>query len=273
MNFEYSNDMGGKGFKMKKVEFTVSNHLATITINRPEQLNCFDYETLDQLEEIVEELKLDKEIRAVIVTGTGEKAFSAGADLKERRTLNEKEVRRNVSKIRDVFTMIEELPQPTIAAINGYALGGGFELALVCDFRFAVKEAVMGLTEVSWAIIPGAGGTQRLSRLIGTSKAKELILTARKISAEEAYEFGILNKVVARDQLISCAEELAQETLKNGPLAVTQAKYAINYGSNVDMKTGLAIESKAYEVIIPTSDRIEALDAFKEKRPPRFKGE
>jgi enoyl-CoA hydratase/carnithine racemase len=146
---------------MKKVVFEISNHLAFVTINRPEQLNCFDYETLDELETIIEEIKLDKEIRAVIFTGAGEKAFSAGADLKERRTLNEKEVRRNVSKIRDVFTMIEELPQPTIAAINGYALGGGFELALACDFRYAVNKAKMGLTEVSWAIIPGAGGTQR----------------------------------------------------------------------------------------------------------------
>ncbi|ARK28899.1 enoyl-CoA hydratase-related protein [Halalkalibacter krulwichiae] len=258
---------------MKKVELEISNHLAFITINRPDQLNCFDYETLVQLEGIVEEIKLDKDVRAVLITGAGDKAFSAGADLKERRTLGEKEVRRNVSKIRDVFTMIEELPQPTIAAINGYALGGGFELALVCDFRYAVSDAKMGLTEVSWAIIPGAGGTQRLSRLIGTSRAKELILTARKIDAKQAYDLGILNRVVDKEDLISSAVELAEEIMKNGPLAVTQAKYAINYGSNVDVKTGLAIESKAYEVIIPTKDRVEALEAFKEKRPANFKGE
>lgn len=258
---------------MKKVKFDVNNHLAVVTIDRPEQLNCFDYETLVQLGEIVEEIKGDKHIRAVIFTGAGEKAFSAGADLKERRTLNEKEVTRNVSKIRDVFTMIEELPQPTIAAINGYALGGGFELALVCDFRYVVKEARMGLTEVSWAIIPGAGGTQRLSRLIGTSKAKELILTARKIDAEQAYDFGVVNKVVERDQLQNSVIALAEEIMRNGPLAVIQAKYAINYGSNVDLKTGLAIETRAYEAIIPTQDRIEALEAFKEKRPPNFKGE
>lgn len=258
---------------MKKVLFEINNHLAFVTINRPEQLNCFDYETLVELENIIEEIKLDKDIRSVIFTGAGEKAFSAGADLKERRTLNEKEVRRNVSKIRDVFTIIEELPQPTIAAINGYALGGGFELALVCDFRYAVKKAKMGLTEVSWAIIPGAGGTQRLSRLIGTSKAKELILTARKIDAQQAFDLGILNKVVEDDELIKSSIALSEEIMKNGPLAVAQAKYAINYGSNVDMKTGLAIESKAYEVIIPTKDRIEALQAFNEKRPAIFKGE
>lgn len=257
---------------MKKVILEISNHLAFVTINRPEQLNCFDFETLVELENIVDEIKLDKEVRAVVFTGAGDKAFSAGADLKERRTLNEKEVRRNVSMIRDVFTMIEELPQPTIAAINGYALGGGFELALVCDFRYAVKKATMGLTEVSWAIIPGAGGTQRLSRLIGTSRAKELILTARKINAEQAYKLGILNKVVEEDELKDSSVALAEEIMKNGPLAVTQAKYAINYGGNVDVKTGLAIESKAYEVIIPTKDRVEALEAFKEKRPAQFKG-
>ncbi|MGJ9383153.1 enoyl-CoA hydratase-related protein [Salipaludibacillus sp. CF4.18] len=257
---------------MKKVLLEISNHLAYVTINRPDKLNSFDFETLVDLENIVEEIKLDKEVRAVIFTGAGTKAFSAGADLKERRTLSEKEVRRNVNKIRDVFTMIEDLPQPTIAAINGYALGGGFELALVCDFRYAVKKATMGLTEVSWAIIPGAGGTQRLSRLVGTSRAKELILTARKINAEQAYSFGILNKVVDDYELKSSSVALAEEIMKNGPLAVTQAKYAINYGSNVDVKTGLAIEAKAYEVIIPTEDRVEALEAFSEKRPAKFRG-
>ncbi|WP_462411150.1 enoyl-CoA hydratase-related protein [Neobacillus sp. Marseille-QA0830] len=258
---------------MSKVKLTLDDPFAVITINRPEQLNCFDLESLTQLRDIVDSLKFDKEIRAVIITGAGEKAFSAGADLKERGTLDEKGVRRNVNLIRDIFTMIEELPQPTIAAINGYALGGGLELALVCDFRIAVKEAVMGLTEVSWGIIPGAGGTQRLSRLIGTSKAKELIFTARKIGAYQAYELGILNKVVEREELMKAAIDLAQEITRNAPLAVTQAKYAIQFGSNVDIKTGLAIESKAYEVIIPTKDRIEALNAFKDKRKPNFKGE
>lgn len=258
---------------MEKVILNIENHLAVVTINRPEQLNCFDYETLAQLDEIIDGLKLEKDIRVVIITGAGEKAFSAGADLRERRTLSEKEVRRNVNMIRDVFTKVEELPQPTIAAVNGYALGGGLELALVCDFRIAVKEATMGLTEVSWGIIPGAGGTQRLSRLIGTSKAKELILTARKIDAFQAFDLGIVNQVVEGSQLLDTSRELAAEIMKNAPLAVTQAKYAINYGSNVDVMTGLAIESKAYEVIIPTKDRIEALEAFKEKRPPNFKGE
>lgn len=257
---------------MKKVLLEKQGQLAIVTLNRPDQLNCFDYETLLQFEEILEELRLDSDVRAVIFTGAGDKAFSAGADLKERKTLGEREVRRNVSKIRDVFNMVEELPQPTIAAINGYALGGGLELALACDFRYAVQGAKMGLTEVSWAIIPAAGGTQRLSRLIGVSRAKELILTARKITAEQAENWGIVNGVVPPEELMDKSIALAEEIAKNGPLAVTQAKYAINYGSQVDLKTGLAIETKAYEVIIPTSDRLEALLAFAEKRPPQFKG-
>ncbi|WP_027417043.1 enoyl-CoA hydratase-related protein [Aneurinibacillus terranovensis] len=256
------------------VLFTCENHMATITLNRPNELNAFNYETLVRLQEIIEEIRQDpKNIRAVIVTAEG-RAFSAGADLKERRTLTEQQVRRNVRKIRDVFTALERIPQPTIAAINGYAFGGGFELALACDFRFAVRDAKMGLTEVSLGIIPGAGGTQRLTRLIGPSQAKELILTARKISAEEAWEKGILNGVTDNlQELHRRAYSLAEEILQNAPLAVNQAKYAIDKGIGVDLQTGLDIEAKAYEVIIPTKDRVEALEAFREKRKPVFRGE
>lgn len=257
---------------MGKIDLTVNGTLATITLNRPEVLNVFDYEMLEQLQETVERIQLDRDIRTVIFVGSGEKAFSAGADLKERQHLTEKEVRRNVSKIRNVFNLIEELPQPTIAAINGYALGGGFELALACDLRLAADHAQMGLTEVKWAIIPGGGGTQRLTKLIGPANAKELILTACKIGADQAKELGILNGVVTKDKLIEQATSLANEIMANGPLAVTQAKYAINYGSDVDIHTGLAIEAKAYEVIIPTEDRIEAVNAFNEKRSAIFQG-
>ncbi|UTR09086.1 enoyl-CoA hydratase-related protein [Evansella sp. LMS18] len=258
---------------MEKVLYSKEGHIAYITLNREEQLNCFDYETLETLGSIVEKVHLDKEVRAVIFTGAGEKAFSAGADLKERKKLNDSEVRRNVKAIRDVFTAVENLPQPTIAAINGYAFGGGFELALACDFRIAATEAKMGLTEVSWAIIPGAGGTQRLPRLIGLSKAMELILTAERITAQEALELGILNYLAGKDELLAECEKLAARITKNGPLAVQQAKYAVLQGSNVDLQTGLALEAKAYEVIIPTKDRVEALKAFSEKRAPEFKGE
>ena len=251
-----------------------NGQIATIMLNRPQERNAFNYEALMQLGSIIEDLYLKtKEVRVVIVTGKG-RAFCAGADLKERRTLNEQQVRRNVRKIRDVFNALEKLPQPTIAAINGYAFGGGFELALACDFRFAIQETLMGLTEVSLGIIPGAGGTQRLARLIGPAKAKELVLTARKISSETALELGCLNGIAEDlEQLQSMAHQLAEEILQNAPLAVYQAKFAIDRGKEVDLQTGLEIESKAYEVIIPTKDRVEALKAFQEKRKPIFRGE
>ncbi|WP_458414209.1 enoyl-CoA hydratase-related protein [Schinkia sp. CFF1] len=258
---------------MTKVTFHVENYIGFVTINRPDVLNCFDYETLSLLGEIVEKVRTNKAVRVVIFTGAGSKAFSAGADLKERKSLPESEVRRNVNKIRTVFNDIAQLPQPTIAAVNGYAFGGGFELMLACDFRIAVKEAYMGLTELKWAIIPGAGGTQRLPRLIGEEKAKELILTARKVSADEANTLGILTKVVEQSVLMDECISLAERMLENGPVALQQAKYAINYGMSVDLQTGLAIEAKAYEMTIPTKDRMEALNAFSEKRTPIFIGQ
>ncbi|TLS38102.1 enoyl-CoA hydratase-related protein [Pseudalkalibacillus caeni] len=258
---------------MAVIEYEVKNHIGYVTLNRPDVLNCFNYETLKTMEGIIEEIHTDKNVRVVIFTGAGDKAFSAGADLKERKTLSEQEVRRNVKKIREVFSAIEALPQPTIAALNGYAFGGGFELALACDFRFAVEGTKMGLTETSLAIIPGAGGTQRLPRIIGTAKALELILTAKKLTSEEAYEVGILNRVVEKDSLMDACEDFASQITKNGPIAVQQAKFAVREGMNVDLQTGMAIESKAYEVTIPTKDRIEALEAFSEKRKPVFKGE
>jgi enoyl-CoA hydratase len=257
---------------MTKVLYSVENHIAFVTINRPDVLNCFDYETLHQLAEVVEQIDLDPEVRVVIFTGAGEKAFSAGADLKERKTLTQQEVRRNVKAIRDVFNRIAELPQPTIAAVNGYAFGGGFELILSCDFAIAVPEAKVGLTETSWGIIPGAGGTQRLPRLIGEMKAKELIFTAKKLTAQEAYDWGILTKVVKDENVVEASISFAEEMLKNGPIALKQAKYAICNGMNVDIGTGLKIESKAYELTIPTEDRLEALAAFSEKRKPVFIG-
>ena len=257
---------------MSKVLYSVENHIAFVTINRPDVLNCFDYETLQQLAQVVDQIELDPDVRVAIFTGAGEKAFSAGADLKERKTLTQQEVRRNVKAIRDVFNHIAELPQPTIAAINGYAFGGGFELILACDFAIAVPEAKVGLTETSWGIIPGAGGTQRLPRLIGEMKAKELIFTAKKLTAQEAYEWGILTKVVSHENVVEASILFAGEMLRNGPIALKQAKYAICNGMNVDIQTGLKIESKAYELTIPTEDRLEALAAFSEKRKPVFKG-
>ena len=162
----------------------------------------------------MDHIQFNSEVRVVIFTGAGEKAFSAGADLKERKSLTEAETRRNVKKIRDVFDKIANLPQPTIAAVNGYAFGGGFELLLACDLRIAVKYVKMGLTELQWGIIPGAGGTQRLPRLIGETKAKELIFTAEKITSEEAYHLGLLTKVVNGEELIAVSEELANKNIE-----------------------------------------------------------
>ena len=262
---------GGEN-QMESVLYHVENYIATITINRPDAMNCFNFESLKKLSDVVEEIRTNQDVRVVVITGSGEKSFSVGADLKERKTLTPAEVKRNVYKIGEVFSSIENLPQPTIAAINGYAFGGGMELALACDFRIAVKDTLMGLTETSLAIIPGAGGTQRLPRLIGETKALELILTARKLTSDEAYSYGILTKVVSRDMLLEMSYAFANEMLKNGPIALQQAKFAVKEGMNADIQTGLKIERKAYEVTIPTEDRVEALNAFNEKRKPVFKG-
>ncbi|WP_405103681.1 enoyl-CoA hydratase-related protein [Oceanobacillus sp. FSL H7-0719] len=258
---------------MENILYEERDHIAYVTLNRPKALNALDYQTLAELGEIIESIHLNKEIRGVIFTGAGAKAFSAGADLIERKTLGEQEVRRNVKKIRDVFNAIYQLNQPTIAAVNGYAFGGGFELMLACDFRIAEATALMGLTELNWAIIPGAGGTQRLPRLIGEAKAKELILTARKVTAVQAEAYGILNKVSEEGQIIADCELLLGEIIANAPIAIQQAKFAINNGMNTDLETGMQIEAKAYELTIPTKDRLEALQAFSEKRAPVFTGE
>ena len=257
---------------MENILLHVENFIATVTINRPDSLNAFNYETLRQLEETVESLRLNKDARVIVFRGAGGKAFSVGADLKERKTLSEEQVRRNVYKIGEVFHSVEKLPQPTIAAMNGHAFGGGMELALACDFRIAAKDALMGLTETSLAIIPGAGGTQRLPRLIGEAKALELILTAKRFSGEDAVAYGVATKAVEREKVMEAARELADAILANGPIAVQQAKYAVKTGMNADLATGLEIERKAYELTIPTEDRIEALRAFSEKRKPVYQG-
>jgi len=257
---------------MTNILLRKENNIAYITINREEALNCFNYDTLHQLQLVVDAISIDQEVKVIIFTGAGDRSFSAGADLKERKTLKESDVRRNVKAIRDVFNSIANLPQPTIAAVNGYAFGGGFELMIACDFSIAAEGVKMGLTETSWAIIPGAGGTQRLPRLVGEMRAKELIFTARKFTAEEGVQLGVVLKVVEKENLLKSCEQLANDIMRNGPVAIKQAKYAITQGMNTDLQTGLAIESKAYEITIPTEDRLEALLAFSEKRKPVFLG-
>jgi enoyl-CoA hydratase len=257
---------------MEFVLLEQKKHLAIVTLNRPDAMNAFNYDMLSELHQIVDSLRINPDVRVVIFKGSGDKAFSVGADLKERKTLTQQQVKRNVYKIGEVFHEIEKLPQPTIAAINGYAFGGGMELALACDFRIATEGTLLGLTETSLAIIPGAGGTQRLPRIVGEAKALEWILTAKRLSSEEAYADGLLTKCVPSASFMEEVISFAGLMLKNGPIALQQAKYAVKTGMNADLQTGLQIERKAYEITIPTEDRVEALLAFSEKRKPNFKG-
>jgi enoyl-CoA hydratase/carnithine racemase len=246
--------------------------IAILTLNRPEVMNSFNLALLHALKEQIEALKFITNIRVVIITGSGQKAFCAGADLKERTTYSEPQVKTFIFTIRNLFTSIENLNKPVIAAINGVALGGGTELALACDIRIASMNALMGLTETRLAIIPGAGGTQRLPRLIGRGKAKELIFTGRRVDAQEALQIGLVNQICEQESLLDECLKMAALICEAGPIAIEQAKYAINYGLETDLHTGLGIESNAYWVTIPTEDRLEGLAAFQEKRKPVYKG-
>lgn len=244
----------------------------TLTLNRPEVMNSLNFELLHRLREQVDQVRHRRDVRAVVVTGAGDKAFCSGADLKERAGLPPEKVKEFIFTIRNLFTAIEQLGMPVIAAVNGVALGGGTELALACDIRIASATASMGLTETRLAIIPGAGGTQRLPRLIGRGKAKELIFTGRRLEAAEALQIGLVNRVVPPEALMDECRRMAAMICETGPIAIEQAKYAINYGLETDLATGLAIESNAYWVCIPTEDRLEGLAAFREKRKPVYKG-
>ncbi len=250
----------------------VKDQVAVFTLNRPEIMNSFNFALLRALRTAVGEVRFNPDVRVVIITGAGEKAFCAGADLKERITLSPADVKQFIYTIRTLFTDIDSLNKPVIAAINGVALGGGTELALSCDIRIASDSASLGLTETRLAIIPGAGGTQRLPRLIGIGKAKELILTGRRVDAREALGIGLVNKVCEPGRLMETAREMAAMVCECGPIAVEQAKYAINAGMQTDIHTGMAIESNAYWITIPSEDRLEGLAAFREKRKPVYKG-
>lgn len=257
---------------MNTVKYEQKDFIAYVTLDRPDMLNAFNYEMLEQLSNVMESIQIHPDIRLVIITGSGDKAFSVGADLKERKTLPDTLVKRNLNRFGEVFTLIEQLPQPTICVLNGYAFGGGLELALACDFRIAADTVSLGLTETGLGIIPGAGGTQRLPRLIGEAKALELILTAKRMTAHEAFDYGVVTKVAPVESLHEVTADFAALILRNAPIAIQQAKFAVKQGMKTDIQTGLQIERKAYELTIPTEDRIEALNAFAEKRPPQFKG-
>jgi enoyl-CoA hydratase/carnithine racemase len=254
------------------VSFERLGDAALLTIRRKEVLNCLSFPTLKRLRGLFAELAADLTLRAVLITGDGDRAFCAGADLKERKDMPSELVPVFVRNIRSTMDDLEALPQPTIAVINGFALGGGAELALSCDLRIARAEAEIGLTETSLAIIPGAGGTQRLPRLIGKARAKELILTARRIGALEALRIGLFNQVVEGPRLRSAALELAAQIAANGPVAVRAAKEAIDRGTELPLPQALEVEAECYARTLTTQDRLEALAAFAEKRRPSFLG-
>ncbi|MGJ8730299.1 enoyl-CoA hydratase-related protein [Listeria aquatica] len=245
----------------------LENEVAILTLNRPEKANALSKEMLADLEQTLQTLK---PVRALLIIGSGERVFSAGADLSERAGLSEDEVWPAVERIRSVCAQLAALKCPTIAVLKGGAFGGGLELALACDFRIAAPEAKLGLTETSLGIIPGSFGTVRLTKLVGKSKAMELILMAKKVTAETAFEIGLVNQV-AEDALhtsLNWAEQLA----KNAPIAVQIAKEVIGGASELPEKDAFLLEKEGYLKTIPTADRREGLLAFQEKRRAKFQG-
>ncbi|MBL3730390.1 enoyl-CoA hydratase [Lysinibacillus sp. HST-98] len=255
------------------VRFEVlEDSIGLITLSRPEAANAMSVQLLHELSDTLDQINGDPAVRVVLLTGAGEKAFCAGADLKERKGMSDQQVKKIVQLIGATVAKVETLAQPVIAVLNGVAFGGGLELALACDLRIAATHVKLGLTETSLGIIPGAGGTQRLPRLIGLGKAKELIYTARRLNAEEAENYGIIEYVYEGHEVLDKAQQLALEMAKNAPLSLVQAKVAINQGVEVDLATGLKIESLAYSALIPTEDRLEGLLAFQEKRAPQYSG-
>jgi enoyl-CoA hydratase len=249
-----------------------SDGIGWITINRPDKLNAMNVETIGELKAAFAEFETDADVRAVILTGSGEKAFVAGADISEFVQLNAETGRQFSRQGQAMTRSIEHFPKPVIAAINGFALGGGTEIALACHIRLASENAKLGQPEVKLGIIPGYGGTQRLARLVGKGKALEMILTGRMIEAKEAAEIGLVNKVVPAADLLSAAEAFAREAIKNGPLAIASSIEAINRGLDGTLDEGLELEAEIFGRTCATEDFKEGAKAFLEKRKPDFRG-
>lgn len=245
--------------------------VAVLKLNRPKTLNALDSELLKELDFAVDELRLDEDVDVIIITGEG-KAFVAGADISEMKDLGAEEARKFGNLGQSVFRKIEKMEKPIIAAVNGFALGGGCELAMCCDMRIASKKAKFGQPEVGLGIIPGFSGTQRLTRLVGIGKAKELLFTADIIKAEEAEKIGLVNKVVAPEELMNETMNLANKIAKNAQMAVRYANVAINRGIETDIETGIEIESNLFGLCFATKDQKEGMSAFIEKRKAVFEG-
>ncbi|MCK4578786.1 MAG: enoyl-CoA hydratase/isomerase family protein [Candidatus Marinimicrobia bacterium] len=256
--------------RWKYINIAIEERIAVLTISRP-PVNALSVKLVTELQQATDHLAEDDS--SVVVVCSGQPHFSAGADLKERAAMDDTEAARMVTNVRNCFQSIAELPQPSIAAVNGAAIGGGAELALACDLRIMSDNVRFGLSEVSLGIIPGAGGTQRLPRLIGAGRALDLIYTGRIIDARECLILGLADRLVTNGRLHDSALALATEMAANAPLALRAAKRAVREGMEAAIAEGLAIEGSAYDSLIGTADRIEGLAAFKEKRPPRWKGE
>ncbi len=259
---------GGVGVRTER-----RGRIAIWTLDRAERMNALSRAVVRELGRLAREAASDRELRAVILTGAGDKAFCAGADLKERQGMDEDDVRDFLPLYRASFDAIDRLPVPVIAALGGVAFGGGLELALACDFRVAARHAKLGLTETSLGIIPGAGGTQRLTRIVGEARAKELIVFARRLGAEEAHALGIVHRVAAEGQsALECALEMAAPLEDAAPIAIAAALDAIDAAFELPLEAGLAYEQRCYERTLASNDRREAIAAFAEKRKPRFTG-
>ena len=256
--------------ELKNIILEKEGNLAIVTINRPKALNALNSETLQDLDLVLENLESDKNIYCVVLTGSGEKAFVAGADISEMKDLSEEEGKEFGLLGNKVFRRLEKLDKPVIAAISGFALGGGCELAMACDIRIASERARFAQPEAGLGITPGFGGTQRLPRLVGEGKAKELIYTCAMIKADEALRIGLVNKVVPLESLMDEARAMANLIIANAPIAVKLCKDAINRGMQVDMDSAIVIEAEDFGKCFSTEDQKEGMTAFIEKRNKNF---
>lgn len=245
----------------------------TIKINRPKALNALNGGVLLDLLNAMHEVRQNKDVKIVVITGEGEKAFVAGADIASMKEMTPLQAKDFCDLGHHVMRMIETARVPVIAAINGFALGGGLELALACDFIYASENAKLGLPEVNLGIFPGFGGSQRLPRLIGKNRARELIFTAKMLSAKEAHEWGLVNKVCGATELLKDVEVVAKEIMAKGPVAIELSKRAVVEGADLDLVSGLAIERALFPLAFATEDRVEGVTAFLEKRKAGFKGQ
>ncbi len=255
------------------VLFQQEDGIATITINRPKQMNALNPEVLNQLEQALDRAEKDKDAKVILITGAGEKAFVAGADIAEMSKMTPLEAKEFSKLGQKVFRKIEQIKKPVIAVVNGYALGGGLELAISCDYILASENAQLGQPEVGLGIFPGFGGTQRLVRILGKLRAKELVFFGERITAQKAYEMGLVNEIVPQDKLMERAKELAKKLMEKGLVAIGLVKTAIERGADLDLDSALLIEQTLFGLCFDTHDQKEGMSAFLEKRKPQFKGE